>query len=77
MKRAVIQIRKEKLQLMPEKAMFWPTRKTLIIADVHLGKAMHFRRAGIPVPGGVEQLNLQRLEDLILSTRPDGSAPFG
>ena len=71
MKRAVIQIRKEKLQLLAEKAIYWSAQKTLIITDLHLGKAMHFRRAGIPVPGGVEQLNLQRLEDLIVSTRPN------
>ena len=70
MKRALIQIRGEKLQLLAEKAIYWPAQKTLIIADLHLGKAMHFRRAGIAVPGAVEQLNLQRLEDLIVRTRP-------
>lgn len=70
MTRAVIQIRREKLQLFAEKAIYWPAQKTLIIADLHLGKAMHFRRAGIAVPGGVEQLNLLRLEQLIARTRP-------
>jgi len=70
MKRALIQIRKEKLQLLAEKAIYWPAQKTLIIADLHLGKAMHFRRAGIPVPAGIEHRNLQRLEDLIVRTRP-------
>jgi len=70
MKRGLIQIRREKLQLLAEKAIYWPAEKTLIIADLHLGKAMHYRRAGIAVPGGVEQLNLQRFEDLIIRTRP-------
>lgn len=70
MKHALIQIRKEKLHLLPDKAIYWPAQRTLILADLHLGKAMHFRKAGIAVPQGVEQLNLQRLNDLIDRTRP-------
>ncbi len=70
MKRAFVQVRKEKLHLLADKAIHWPARSTVIIADLHLGKAMHFRRAGIPVPQAVEQLNLQRLHHLIEHTRP-------
>ncbi len=70
MKRALIQVRKEKLQLLPDKAMYWPSQRTLMIADLHLGKAMHFRKAGIPVPNGVDELNLQRLNGLLVLARP-------
>ena len=67
---ALIQVRKQRLRLLPDKAIHWAAQRTLIIADLHLGKAMHFRRAGIPVPQAVEQLNLQRLHDLLERTRP-------
>ncbi|PZF73260.1 ligase-associated DNA damage response endonuclease PdeM [Taibaiella soli] len=37
-------------RLLPEKALFWEEYGLMIIADLHLGKAMHFRKAGIPMP---------------------------
>ena len=38
---------------------------TLLIADLHLGKASTFRKAGIPIPEGSAQKDLARLEFLI------------
>jgi DNA ligase-associated metallophosphoesterase len=35
--------------LLPEKAAIWESKKTLLIADVHAGKASHFRNNGIPL----------------------------
>lgn len=37
-------------RLLPEKALFWEEYGLMIVADLHLGKAMHFRKAGIPMP---------------------------
>lgn len=37
-------------RLLPERAIYWPRRRTLIIADTHFGKAATFRAAGVPVP---------------------------
>ena len=38
------------IQLLPEKALFLPEHSILVIADLHLGKTMHFRKAGLFVP---------------------------
>jgi DNA ligase-associated metallophosphoesterase len=42
-----------------------PATRTLLVADLHLGKAATFRRAGIPIPEGSSQGDLARLEALI------------
>jgi len=52
------------LQLLAGRAAFVPATRTLLVADVHLGKAATFRRAGIPVPEGSAQRDLARLERL-------------
>jgi DNA ligase-associated metallophosphoesterase len=51
----------EKLQLLAERAAYWPARKSLLVADFHLGKAATFRSAGIPLPSGTTSENVQRL----------------
>lgn len=53
------------LWLLPERAVWWPSGATLFVADVHLGKAAAFRTAGLAVPGGTTQDNLQRLAELV------------
>ncbi|HWH38206.1 MAG TPA: metallophosphoesterase, partial [Usitatibacter sp.] len=58
----------EKLVLLPERAVFWPTRRMLFIADFHLGKAASFRRAGIPLPSGTTSENVERLDRAITRT---------
>ncbi|GIV83175.1 MAG: DEAD/DEAH box helicase [Candidatus Roseilinea sp.] len=58
----------EVLQLWPERAVFWPRRGTLFVADVHFGKAAAFRGAGIPVPEGGLADDLKRLSQLIAAT---------
>jgi uncharacterized protein len=55
----------ERLELSCERAIHWPRRKTLIIADPHFGKAAAFRHHGVPVPAGTTQANLDRLSRLI------------
>lgn len=40
----------EELELHPLKALWWPARRTLIVSDVHVGKAGHFAAHGMPVP---------------------------
>jgi len=47
----------EKLVLLAERAVFWPAKKALFVADFHLGKAASFRRAGIPLPSGTTTEN--------------------
>lgn len=55
----------ESVELLPERALFWRQRKTLIVADLHVGKAATFRAAAIPVPGGTTDETLARLSSAI------------
>jgi DNA ligase-associated metallophosphoesterase len=65
---AVLHIRGEALHLLPERAVFWPAARTLLVADVHWGKAATFRVAGIPVPGGGTADDLARLDRALART---------
>jgi len=56
----------EHLILSSERALFWENEKTLIVADLHVGKTGHFRKAGIGVPTGVYKDDLHRLLAQIL-----------
>ncbi|MDM9560111.1 ligase-associated DNA damage response endonuclease PdeM [Bordetella petrii] len=58
----------EPVALMGERALYWPARGRLVIADLHLGKGHVFRRAGIAVPGGATQDDLRRLARLVAAT---------
>ncbi len=58
----------ETLQLLPQKALYWPREKTLLIADIHFGKVAAFRAAGLPLPPGSTTHALVRLDDCIAKT---------
>jgi DNA ligase-associated metallophosphoesterase len=60
-----IELAGETLLLAADRAMFWPRKRTLIVADVHLGKGSAFRRAGVAVPSGSTRDDLARLSALI------------
>src|ERR1700742_269236 len=59
------------LVLTHQKAIYWKQQKALIVADVHLGKVGHFRKAGIAVPRDMEQSDLATLSDLIFEYKPE------
>ena len=56
------------VQLMADKAMFVPSSETLIVADVHWGKAAAFRAQGVPVPHGTTRAGVDRLSTLLDAT---------
>jgi uncharacterized protein len=60
----------ERLQLLPERALWWPAARALFVADLHLGKAATYRALGQPVPGGTTQENLARLDALVARHAP-------
>ena len=60
----------QNLTLLPQKAIYWQQEQALIVADVHLGKVGHFRKAGIAVPRDMEQDDLAVLSDLIGEYQP-------
>ena len=55
----------QELLLLPQKALYWKEKEILVVSDLHLGKASHFRKAGIPVPTEVHEEDYIRLEHLI------------
>jgi uncharacterized protein len=54
--------------LLPDRAVFFPVNQTLLVADVHIGKAATFRSLGVPVPNGTTRSNLARLTRLLEQT---------
>jgi DNA ligase-associated metallophosphoesterase len=56
------------LELLPERAVWWPALRTAVVADVHLGKDQVFRRAGVPIPSSVLDAELAELDALIART---------
>lgn len=60
----------ETLDLHPERAVWWKARRTLVVADVHLGKAASFRHGGIPIPRGTTETDLTRLTNLVAELNP-------
>lgn len=65
-----IELAGESLVLLPDRALWWPRMALLAIADLHLGKGDHFRRAGIALPRGGTAHDLDRLDRLLAQTRP-------
>ena len=57
-----------RLQLLPQRAAFDPDRSLLLVADAHIGKAVSFRRLGVPVPHGTTAEALARLDELLAIT---------
>lgn len=64
----IVEISGERLLLLPERAAYWPKRRTLIAADLHLGKAASYRAGGIPLPGGITAATLERLDRALVLT---------
>lgn len=57
----------ETLWLLPDKALYWPARRALLVADVHIGKAASYRALHQPVPRGTTEATLARLDQLLTS----------
>jgi DNA ligase-associated metallophosphoesterase len=57
--------------LLPEKAVFWKKQKALIIADIHLGKATHFRKHGMALPVQSSEKDYELLQKLIEKFLPE------
>ncbi len=53
------------LRLCPERAAFRPAEGELLVADVHIGKAAAFRRAGRAMPPGTTRRELERIDALV------------
>ncbi|MEL6535722.1 MAG: ligase-associated DNA damage response endonuclease PdeM [Bacteroidota bacterium] len=60
----------QSLVLLPDRAIYWEDQKALLLSDIHLGKAGHFRKAGIPIPSQVHWEDLGRISLLIEAWQP-------
>jgi uncharacterized protein len=56
--------------LLPQRAIFWEEEQALILSDLHIGKGMHFRKEGIPIPHNLFNDDLNKLNDLVLEFSP-------
>ncbi len=67
----------ESLELLPQRAAWWPRASALIVADLHLGKAATYRSLGVPVPNGGEEADLARLSGLLHDTAAEHLVVLG
>jgi DNA ligase-associated metallophosphoesterase len=66
-----ISIKNNTLVLIPEKAIFWQEEKALIVADLHIGKANHFRKSGLAVPEAANKENFEKLLSCMMAYKPE------
>ncbi len=60
-----IDVREEEFELLPERALFWPSRGLLAVADFHLGKAETFQQHGLCLPSASHRTDLATLNRLV------------
>ena len=58
----------QRLDLLPQRAAYLPALRTLLVADAHIGKAVSFRRLGVPVPEATTAGTLARLTAAVQAT---------
>lgn len=68
---AEIPVAGERLLLHPFRALFWPRERWLVVSDLHLGKAAHFRKSGAPLPEGQDAATLHRLDVVMETFQPE------
>lgn len=61
----------EEIQLLPERALWWERKRSLIVADIHWGKSGHFRKHGFAMPAATQQADSQRLADIVCSYKAE------
>jgi DNA ligase-associated metallophosphoesterase len=58
----------EPAHLLPARALWLPHRHSLLVADLHWGKAAAFRAAHLPLPSGTTAADLERLSTALADT---------
>ncbi|MFN3402444.1 MAG: ligase-associated DNA damage response endonuclease PdeM [Cytophagaceae bacterium] len=71
MKSKKVKFQDQHLLLLPCKAVIWEEQNILILADVHLGKAAHFRKEGINLLSDAALKDIGLLKELLDSICPD------
>jgi DNA ligase-associated metallophosphoesterase len=65
-----IVLQNEVFCLLPQKAIYRPSKNQLILADLHLGKVTHFRKKGIALPLQSHLKDLDLLHSLLNHWQP-------
>jgi DNA ligase-associated metallophosphoesterase len=60
-----IAVREEEFELLPDRCLYWPSQKLLVVADVHLGKAETFQQQGLWLPADPSGQDLSTLSKVI------------
>ncbi len=59
-----ILVRGESFELLPERCLFWPSQRLLVVADCHFGKAETFQQHGLCLPSAPIERDLDVLSAL-------------
>jgi DNA ligase-associated metallophosphoesterase len=65
---ALLAVGGESLRLLPQRAVLWTRRRTVIVADTHFGKSALLRQHGLAVPAGSDAHDRERLSGLLAQT---------
>ena len=60
----------ESLTLLADGAVWWEAKQTLWLSDLHLGKAAHFRKHGVPIGSEPTLETVHRLREQIKGFGP-------
>ncbi|HBE71682.1 MAG TPA: ligase-associated DNA damage response endonuclease PdeM [Planctomycetaceae bacterium] len=63
--------------LLPEKALWLPGCRVLVVADTHFGKDASFRKSGLAVPRGSSEETLSQIDSLVSRYRPNSLVFLG
>ena len=66
-----LEVEGQSLVLLKEKALWIPSQSCLLLADLHFGKAAHFRKSGIPIPEPIHDVDLVHLSALLNHFSPE------
>jgi uncharacterized protein len=72
-----ISLENQTLRLLPEKGALWIEQNTLLVADLHLGKAETFQASGVAVPSGHHDQDLECLHQICQKVQPKSLAILG
>lgn len=75
--KAAFHWRGDQLELLAGRAAWDPARRTLLVADLHLGKAETFQAHGIPLPSDGDATTLNALLELAARHQPDQVVVLG
>ncbi len=66
-----INLQNETVEITAERTLWLARKKTLFLSDVHLGKATHFRKAGMYISGKTGHKDLDRIAFQLRHYQPD------